>query len=86
MANNRLYLVDKETGHWIMLAKGFGEWRLWDGDMDPGELLDRFLQAHDHGAAQNGKVPTGFVLMTEVDDLPHSEAHNPLRGWRPERP
>lgn len=87
MANNRLFLVDTATGHWILLAKGWGEWSLWNGNLERGELLARFLQDHDHGSAQAGTVPTGFVLMTERDELPACDddpTMKPNRGWRPE--
>jgi hypothetical protein len=86
MANNRLYLVDTATGHWIMIAKSYAEWRSWDGEFAQGVLLDMFLRGHDDAAAQSGTVPTGFVLMTERDDLPECKGDptvDPLRGWRP---
>ena len=75
MANNRLYLVDKRTGHTIMLAKGFATWSLWP---EPG-VLDAFLAAHDFEGAQGG--PVGLELKSENDE----DCPLPLaKMWTPE--
>ena len=75
MANNRLFLVDEETGDHILLAKGFGD---WDLRADEG-LLRKFLEVHDFAGAQ-GSAPSRLKLKTEDDPdcPPHTK-----EPWRP---
>jgi hypothetical protein len=64
MANNRLYLIDDETGESCLLAKGWGSgWVLWFHEEIEAWLRDRDL------AASVGNGPTKIRLVTE-DALP----------------
>ena len=58
MANNRLYLVDTETGEKCLLAKGWGcAWELWDADK-----LSHWLRG------RIGDGGTDLIIGTENDD------------------
>jgi len=73
MANNRLYIVDTETGDKCFLSKGlaFG----WDGlDKDFQKRLDKWLYNKDI-AASAGYAPTKLVLKTE-NEMPAGANNN----------
>lgn len=55
MANNRLYIVDKSTKEYIMIAKGFGcAWSLWKRN----ELED-FLSTRTNDNDENSNLIIG---------------------------
>jgi hypothetical protein len=65
MANNRLYILDTESGEHIMLAKGFGNgWSI----RKSAEELEHWIEqgARDLAASESGS--TKLKLVTE-DDL-----------------
>jgi hypothetical protein len=64
MANNRLYLLDTETGEKIMIAKAFGP--PWDIRITLEQLAE-FLDGRDIQACCNSDVPTSLKLVTERD-------------------
>lgn len=76
MANNRLYIEDTETGHAVLLAKGWGDgWSVWAEE----DVLVRFLNVHDCDGARGGK--SSLRLVTE-DDPRHADIGELARGWR----
>lgn len=71
MANNRMYIVDDETGEQLMVAKSFGGG--WDWRKNALEMTE-WLAARDLGAAYggpSGMSSTRLRLVTEYD-LPKS--------------
>ena len=71
MANNRLYIVDAETGDAFLLAKTLGNgWYAWESEQSGllGERLEAWLDGRDREAAYG--IPSGetaLVLVTEKD-------------------
>lgn len=68
MANNRLYILDTETGEHIMVAKGFGsgwDWRKTDDELTRwlNEPTDSPLGLRNVAASDSG--PTKLMLVTE---------------------
>jgi hypothetical protein len=65
MANNRLYIVDRETGEQFYLAKSLGSgWYL--GATFDAEALDKWLgERGDWGCTVNGRAPTALTLVDE---------------------
>jgi hypothetical protein len=62
MANNRLYLVDTETGDKLLLAKGWGEWQ-WHPNTDE---MTAWLKGRDIGATSGPDGQTSCLkLVTE---------------------
>jgi hypothetical protein len=90
MANNRLYIVDTETGDRFLLAKGFGGWER-PAMHQPTAVFD-WLLAHDADAACSLGGPSKLRLMTEseVDAMdkaalpkqPHHSVIEPLPDSR----
>lgn len=70
MANNRLYIVDTESGERILLAKSNGRgWWIWYGK-DKAERLDQlsnWLELRDRRASYGNtdKSPSKLRLVTE---------------------
>jgi hypothetical protein len=63
MANNRLWIVDGETGEEVLLAKGHGAgWELWDA-----AALEEWLKNRDYLASDLGGPKTVLKLRTEAD-------------------
>lgn len=63
MANNRLYIVDTDTGDAFMLCKSYGtDWGVFNSEM--GDELDFWLKDRDR-VAQKGGDYTKFKLVTE---------------------
>ncbi len=62
MANNRLYLLDTETGERILVAKGWGVWH-WLEDAD---RLTEWLKGRDPGPASGPDgAETNLKLVTD---------------------
>jgi hypothetical protein len=83
MSNNRLYIVDKETGDEICIAKGNGNG--WFCIKSEDELGD-WLEYRDIGASC-GDPETGLFLRTENHDIefiPLSEEEHEIKynEWR----
>ncbi len=84
MANNRLYIVDTDTGESFMLCKSIGnEWGVFNSEM--GEELDMWLKGRDEKASYGGDY-TKFKLVTEngsnINSLAVSEAMEKTRLGR----
>jgi hypothetical protein len=60
MANNRLYIVDTETGDKFLLCKSFGQWTMHPSS----DEFDNWLKDRDI-ASTTGTEPTKLVLKTE---------------------
>lgn len=63
MANNRLWLVDKETGRRILLAKGWGSG--WDAWANEGSLDGFFTPPDDVPTDIGGACGGDSTLMLE---------------------
>jgi len=61
MANNRLFIVNKETMEWICLAKAYDYW--YGSEHAP---LERFIGATSEGVF-GGDCPFMFVMETQSD-------------------
>jgi hypothetical protein len=71
MANNRLYLVDGETGEKILLAKSFGMgWQI----SRPADELSEWLEQRDVAASYGNAAGPGTTLglVAENDNGPKS--------------
>lgn len=66
--SERLYLVDVDEygrgGEYVLLAKGMGNWRLWE-ECEGLENLRKFLEEHDISGACGGK--STLRLMDESE-------------------
>lgn len=61
MSNNRLFVLDEETGDILLLAKGWGDgWHL-----APDADLEGFLRARDFAASCDAGATTKLRLVTE---------------------
>ena len=83
MANNRLYIVDTDTGDAFMLCKSHGAgWGVFNPEM--GDELDFWLNGRDE-VAQAGGDYTKFKLVTEngsnIDAFAVSEAMEKIRRY-----
>ncbi|KKK78864.1 hypothetical protein LCGC14_2839290 [marine sediment metagenome] len=81
MANNRLYIVDTDTGDAFMLCSSCGAgWGVGNSEM--GEELDMWLNGRDE-TAQAGGDYTKFKLVTEngsnINSVAISEAMEKIR-------
>lgn len=66
MANNRLYLIDKETNEAVLLAKSFGSgWNLWPKEQ---ELQDFLNSREGSDAWGNTDKSNNLFLITENCD------------------
>jgi hypothetical protein len=70
MANNRLFIVDTETGERIMLAKSNGDgWWIWYGEDQASRIdeLTAWLQLRDLNASYGNTdcQPSKLKLVTE---------------------
>ena len=74
MANNRLYLVDTETGESIMLAKGFGFGWSWRVD---NEKIENWIVDKDILASCGPEHPTNLRLMNESEEMEFR------KNWKP---
>jgi hypothetical protein len=75
MANNRLFIVDTETGEEIMLAKSNGDgWWVWYGEDKAGRIdeLTAWLQLRDLQASygNTNAEPSKLRLVTENEMPP----------------
>lgn len=61
MANNRMYLVDEQSGDSIAIFKAFTVWYLWAEPTD----LNAWLECHDYIGADGGV--SGLRMLTEGD-------------------
>jgi hypothetical protein len=64
MANNRLYLGNKETKEWIFVEKGWGVW--WNGDKFNCDKVRAFIIYGTSEANVGDK--TDLVFFTEYDE------------------
>jgi hypothetical protein len=64
LANNRLYILDTETGEHILIAKAFGP--PWDIRATL-EQIQEFLDGRDVAACCSSDHPTKLKLVTEAD-------------------
>lgn len=80
MANNKLYIVDTETGDRVLLAKSMGDgWYIWTGASDDSkdseriECLTNWLDSRDlevsYGNVFTPKK-TNLRLMCESEETP----------------
>lgn len=81
MANNRLYIVDTDTGDVFMLCKSYGAgWDVCNNEM--GEEFDMWLKGRDEKAQAGGDY-TKLKLVTEngsnIDSVAVSEAMEKIR-------
>lgn len=81
MANNRLYIVDTDTGDAFMLCKSYGAG--WDvNNSEMGEELDMWLEGRDNVASSGGDY-SKLKLVTEngsnIDAVAISEAMEKVR-------
>jgi hypothetical protein len=78
MANNRLYIVDRETGDRVMLAKCsmHPHWSAWPASetLTLEQQLDAWLKDRDIECACGGDV-SQLVLMTEQQLIDYDEAN-----------
>ena len=82
MANNRLYIVDTDTGDVFMLCKSYGtDWGVFNSGM--GDELDYWLKGRDVKAQQGGDY-SKFKLVTEngsnIDSVSVCEAMEKVRN------
>lgn len=85
MSNNRLYIVDTDTGDAFLLCKSHGAgWGVFNSEM--GEELNWWLDGRDD-VAQSGGDYTKFKLVTEngsnIDSVAVSEAMEKVRTGNP---
>jgi hypothetical protein len=66
MANNRLFIFNKESNQAMLFAKAFGEWSC----RVSADEVNEFLSIHDWDSACYGS-PSNFTLLTE-DELPEN--------------
>lgn len=69
MANNRLFIYNKESNIAMLLAKAFGEWECRVNE----DAINDFLNQDDWTAACDGG-PSNFSLITE-DQLPYDVSY-----------
>jgi truncated hemoglobin YjbI len=65
MANNRLYIVDPDTGEQLTLAKGWGDG--WVSEPEIGAALESFLNGRERQASERGA--TKLRLQTEDEQF-----------------
>ena len=59
MANNRMYIGNKETGEYTIVAKSFGDWVAYP------ERFTKIIENQYDWVASHGGDGTNFVIFTE---------------------
>ena len=81
MANNRIFILNKETNKATLLAKSFGNgWEIRAST----NWLERFMSSDDWGSSCCGG-PSRLVLMTESqlpDDCIFATEVKPRQWWK----
>lgn len=68
MANNRLYIVDSQSGEELMVAKTFGEG--WQWTKTPEEVTEwLFLRDQEVAYSNSNPSPTRLQLRTELQPI-----------------
>ena len=65
MANNRLYLGNRETKKWIFVEKGWGSF--WNGGKFNAKKIHAFIVYEGDGANVGEK--TNLIFFNETDDI-----------------
>lgn len=68
MANNRLYILDPETGERICIAKNMGDgWHCFPGEGGLEARLNKWFEGPRDTGAWDIHEKTQLVLITEAD-------------------
>lgn len=71
MANNRLYILDTETGEKFLLAKSMGDgWYIWSDPESFEDSFENWMEGRDIAASYGvlDMKPTKLKLITENEE------------------